>query len=293
MSGSWNLFVVVGTILSILASFWLIMWSGRQGPGEEAQDTGHTWDGLTERNNPLPRWWLYLFVLTLIWGIGYLVFYPGLGNYAGVGQWSQLNQYDAEIQKAEQTYGPIFAQFAAMDPEELVNNADAQRIGKSLFSNYCTQCHGSLGYGATGFPNLADADWLYGSDFGAIEHSILNGRAGVMPALGAAFSNEAELKGLVDYVYNMSGGVDVESTAHKNYTTYCSACHGPNGQGMTIMGAPKLNDDIWLYGGSKEAIEYAIVNGRQGVMPAHKEFLGADRVRILAAYVAKLGQSQQ
>ncbi len=293
MSGSWNIFVVVFTILSILASFWLIIWSGRQGPGDDAVDTGHTWDGLTERNNPLPRWWLYLFVLTLVWGVGYLIFYPGLGSFKGMGRWSQQSQYDAEIAKAEETYGPIFAQFASMEPTDLIKNADVQRIGKSLFSNYCTQCHGSLGYGATGFPNLADSDWLYGGDFAAIEHSILNGRVGVMPALGMAFSDDKELKELVTYVQNMSAGVDTTSKAHQNYLTYCSACHGPTGQGMTLMGAPKLDDDIWLYGGSKEAIEYAIVHGRQGVMPPHKDFLGADRVRVLAAYVAKLAEAQQ
>lgn len=292
MSTGWSIFVLVFTVISIIASFWLIFWSGRQGPGDDVEHTGHTWDGLQERNSPLPRWWLGLFVLTLIWGAGYLVFYPGLGSFQGLGEWSQANQYDAEVQAAEAKYAPIFAEFADMAPEELLENTAALNIGKSLFSNYCTQCHGSLGYGATGFPNLADDDWLYGGDFAAIQASILNGRQGVMPALGAVFTNEQDLDKMVEYVYNMPGGVDTANPSHAQYVTYCSACHGPTGDGMAILGAPRLNDDVWLYGGSKEAIKASIVNGRQGVMPAHDKFLGADRVRLLTAYVHNLGQTE-
>ncbi len=291
MSTSWSIFIVAGTVISIIATFWLILWSGRQGP-DNAKDTGHVWDGLTERNEPLPRWWLGLFVITLVFAIGYLVIFPGLGNFSGTSDWSQQAQYDAEIAKAEARYAPIFAQFADMPPEQLVENTEALSIGRSLFSNYCIQCHGSAGYGAASFPNLTDDDWLYGSSLDSIEYAILNGRNGIMPALGAVFSNDAALDDMVGYVRNMSAGQDESSPAHGQYLAVCGACHGPTGDGNQALGAPRLNDDIWLYGSSPGMVRDVIVNGRQNMMPAHRKLVGEDRARLLAAYVYSLSATQ-
>ncbi|MEL7023989.1 MAG: cytochrome-c oxidase, cbb3-type subunit III [Pseudomonadota bacterium] len=293
MSPSWSLYVIIGTVVTFVATLWLILWSGRQGPEptEEDRTTGHSWDGLTERNEPLPRWWLGLFILTLVFSGGYLVVYPGLGNVAGTASWSQYAQYDSEISAAEARYAEIFAAFRDMEPAQLVQDAHALSTGKSLFSNYCSQCHGSLGYGAAGFPNLADADWLYGETFADIQRSILQGRNGIMPPMGAALGDDAAIDAMVSYVRNLSTGVDKTSATHATYTATCSACHGPNGEGNTILGAPRLNDDIWLYGSSATIVRQTIVEGRQGKMPAHEALLGADRARLIAAYVVSLSSS--
>ncbi|MEO0580166.1 MAG: cbb3-type cytochrome c oxidase N-terminal domain-containing protein, partial [Pseudomonadota bacterium] len=164
MSNAWSIFVIVGTVITVIATFWLIFWSSSQGPepSGDGADTGHSWDGLTERNEPLPRWWLWLFILTLIFSIVYLVLFPGLGTQNGLLGWSQEAQYDEEVRAAEERYGPLFAKYAALPDDELVHNAEALAVGRSLFANYCSQCHGSLGRGAASFPHLTDDDWLYG-----------------------------------------------------------------------------------------------------------------------------------
>lgn len=290
MSSSWSVYVIVGTVLTFIATFWLILWTGRQGPEPTKEDrtTGHSWDGLTERNEPLPKWWLGLFIITLLFGGVYLAVYPGLGGVQGAAGWSQQAQYEAEIADAEARYAPVFAAFRDMDPASLVKDAQALNTGKSLFSNYCAQCHGSLGYGAAGFPNLTDSDWLYGQSFADIQHSILRGRNGVMPPMGAVVGDEAAIDAMVSYVRNLATGVDQTTATHATYTAACSACHGPNGEGNTALGAPRLNDDIWLYGSSPSVVRQSIVAGRQGRMPAHADLLGEDRARLITAYVVSL-----
>ncbi len=290
MSTGFSLFIIIGTLASIAASFWLIVWSGNQGPELTQSDTGHEWDGLRESNNPLPRWWLWLFVITLIWGAGYLIWYPGLGNFGGTSGWTQYTQYDAEVEAAEAKYGPLFAQYASLPHDELVKNEEALAVGRSLFANYCSQCHGSAGYGAASFPNLADNDWLYGNSLETIEYTILNGRNGIMPALGSVFADDAALDEMVAYVRDMSAGQDTSSPAHQQYLTVCSACHGATGDGNQALGAPRLNDDIWLYGSNPKVVADIISNGRQNRMPAHKQLVGEDRARLTAAYVLSLSQ---
>lgn len=295
MSNAWSLFVIIGTLVSIVAMFWLIFWSSRQGPEPTADnnETGHSWDGLTERNEPLPRWWLWLFILTLIFSIVYLVLFPGLGSQQGMLGWSQESQYTAEIELAEARYAPLFARYAALPDGELITNADALAVGKSLYANYCSQCHGSLGRGAASFPNLTDNDWLYGGSLAAITTSIRQGRNGIMPPLGATFANDAEIDQMVTYVRTLSQGQDTGSPAHGKYVALCGVCHGQDGSGMTALGAPALNDDIWLYGSSPAAVRQSIVEGRNGQMPAHERLLGADRARLLAAYVYSLSRNDK
>ncbi|MEM7764380.1 MAG: c-type cytochrome, partial [Pseudomonadota bacterium] len=229
--------------------------------------------------------------ITLVWGVGYLIFYPGFGAYAGAGGWSQQGQYEAEMAAAEARYAPLFEQYANLNTQALVSDAGALKVGRSLFANYCTQCHGSLGYGAASFPNLTDADSLYGNSFESIQASILNGRNGIMPAMGAVFADDASLDAMVEYVRNLSAGADDASPAHLQFTTVCGACHGAGGEGNVALGAPRLNDDVWLYGSAPAMIADTIRNGRNNQMPAHRKLLGEDRARLVAAYVYSLSNA--
>jgi len=293
MSNAWSWYVIIGTVVTLAACFWLIAWTNRQRASDEeiAEAESHVWDeNVRELNNPLPMWWLWLFMMTVVWAIGYLVYFPGMGGYAGVAGWSQEQQYENEVAAAEAEYGPVFAAYGAMSVEELAKDEDALGIGFSLFQNYCSQCHGSTGQGARGFPNLTDKDWLYGGAPQQIEASILNGRSGVMPALGATFGSEDAIEQMVDYVLTMQDGMDTNSPAHTRYMQLCIACHGATGTGMQALGAPSLVDDTWLYGSSRTEIRKSIVEGRNGVMPAHAQLIGPDRARILAAYVYSLSQ---
>jgi len=291
MSSSWSWYIVIGTVVTLAACFWLIAWTNRQRASDQEleESEGHVWDeNIRELNNPLPMWWLWLFILTVIWAAFYLVYYPGMGNFAGIGDWSQEQQYANEVAAAEDKYGPLFAQYGSEDVAALAADPAALAIGASLFSNYCAQCHGSSAMGARGFPNLTDNDWLYGGSPAQIEQSILAGRIGVMPPLGAVFASDAEIDAMVSYVQGMPDGLDASSPAHSKYMTLCIACHGPTGTGNQALGAPNLTDDTWLYGSSPQEIRNTIVAGRNGVMPAHGALLGPDRARILAAYVYSL-----
>lgn len=294
MSSVSSWFIMIGTALSLAGCFWLVAWTNKQRASNEEikESESHVWDeDVRELNNPLPKWWFWLFILTVIWSVGYLIFYPGMGSYAGLGSWSQEQQYADEVAAAEAEYGPLFASFGAMDIPQLAKNKQALDIGASLFANYCSQCHGSSGLGARGFPNLTDNDWLYGGTAAQIEHSILNGRSGVMPSLSAVFSSDAAIDEMVSYVQSMQDGLDTNSPAHAKYMTLCIACHGPTGTGIQALGGPNLVDDIWLYGSSPQEIRKTIVEGRNGVMPANGDFLGPDRARIVAAYVYSLSRT--
>lgn len=291
MSSAWSWWIIVGTVLSLAGCVWLIAWTNRQRASKQEikESEAHVWDeDIRELNNPLPMWWLGLFVLTIIWSVGYLAFYPGLGAFAGAGDWSQEQQYANEVAAAEAKYGPMFARYGATDIPELAQDPQAMAIGASLFANYCAQCHGSGGRGASGFPNLTDADWQYGGEPAQIKHSIIAGRAGAMPALAAALGTDAALDEMVRYVQTLNRGADTSSPAHSQFMTFCAACHMPTGDGMPALGAPRLNDDIWLYGSSAREIRKTIVEGRNGVMPAQGQLLGPDRAHILAAYVYRL-----
>lgn len=293
MSNAWSWYIILGTALSLAACFWLVAYANRQrASAEEIKESeSHVWDeNIRELNNPLPMWWLWLFIGTIVWSAFYLIYYPGMGNFDGIANWSQEQQYAEEVAAAEAQYGPIFAQFGAMDIASLANDAKALGIGASLYQNYCAQCHGSTAQGARGFPNLTDEAWLYGGEPAQIEQSILSGRAGIMPPLGAVFPSDAALDEMVRYVQAMPDGMDTDSPAHAQYMTLCIACHGPTGAGMQALGAPSLVDDNWLYGSSPAEIRKSIAEGRAGVMPAHRDLIGEDRARILAAYVYSLSR---
>jgi len=294
MSGFWNWFVVVPVVGGIVALFLLNRWmtSGpRPKPDEKAKTMGHVWDeDLEELNNPLPRWWLNMFYITLVFGIGYLALYPGLGSFAGLLGWSEKGQYEKEIVAANQVFNPLYEKYLTEDLKHLAANTDALKTGERLFVNYCTTCHGSDAGGVPGYPNLRDEDWLYGGDPATIKASIMNGRTGAMPAWGAVLGPEG-VANVAEYVLLLSGRSVNETVAElgkEKYQQLCVACHGANGKGNPALGAPNLTDNIWLYGGTKQTIMESIEKGRAGRMPAHAEFLGEAKVHLLAAYVYSL-----
>jgi cytochrome c oxidase cbb3-type subunit 3 len=210
--------------------------------------------------------------------------------------WTSIGQYKQEIDLADAKYGPLFSRYEGMDIIAVADDPDARRMGERLFVNYCATCHGSDARGARGFPNLRDNDWLYGGSPEAIEQTILNGRNGVMPAWESALGGEAGVADVTEYVIGLSGrNVDTEAAARggEKFATLCAACHGADGTGNQALGAPNLTDNIWLYGGSSTSVAETIAKGRNGVMPAHAEFLGKDKVHLLAAYVYSLSTGQE
>ena len=292
-SGFWEYYVGIITVVSVLACA-VLLWSmsARRVPG--GPTTGHTWDeDLGELNHPLPRWWIWLFTVTIAFSLIYLVLYPGLGSYAGSYRWTSTGQYEAEVKQANEQYGPLYEKYAAQDLKQVAADPKARAIGQRLFLNYCAQCHASDGGGSRGFPNLTDRDWLYGGEPETIKASILNGRNGIMPPLGAALGEEGT-KDVAHYVLSLSRlkSDPVRAARGKEKFAVCAACHGADGKGNRQLGAPDLTDQIWLHGSSEAAIIETIAKGRNSVMPAHKDFLGEPKVHILAAYVYSLSNPQ-
>lgn len=292
-SSFWSWYIVIPVVLGIVAMFVLNRWmtDSHRKAGEKAKPMGHVWDeDLQELNNPLPRWWLNLFYITLFFGIGYLILYPGLGTWRGTLGWTETGQYDKEMAAADKEFGPLYGQYLKEDLKALAANPEALKTGERLFVNYCTVCHGSDAGGAPGFPNLRDEDWLYGGDPATIKASILNGRTGAMPAWGAVLGREG-VSNVAEYVISLSGrsvNDTIAATGKEKFQQLCAACHGPDGKGNPALGAPNLTDNIWLYGGSKQTIMESIDKGRAGRMPAHAEFLGEAKAHLLAAYVYSL-----
>jgi cytochrome c oxidase cbb3-type subunit III len=293
MSATMNLLVIGLTLVNIVACVWLMWWTAKRRPGE-LKTTGHVWDGdLEEYNNPLPRWWLWLFVLTIVFGLVYLVLYPGLGSFGGVQDWSSSSQYQAEVERQNARVAELFAPFESMSLEALARDASAMSAAKNLFANNCSTCHGSDARGARGFPNLTDHDWLWGGAPETIYQTIAHGRTGVMPALGAALGEEATAQ-VAAYVMSLSGRAapaDQVAAGKVQFETLCAACHGVDGKGNPAVGAPNLTDEVWLYGGQPETVLETINVGRTNQMPAHLDLLGETKVRLLAAYVLRISGS--
>jgi cytochrome c oxidase cbb3-type subunit 3 len=300
MSSGWSLFVIVLTVVNILACVWLLRWTAKPKSASEKiggdADTGHVWDkDLREYNNPLPRWWLWVFYITVVFGLLYLVLYPGLGAIQGIKGWSQSGQYEAERAAAEARAAAYLEPFRAMTIPQLAADPKAMATARNLFQNNCAQCHGSDGGGARGFPNLADANWQWGGDPDTVVATIANGRIAVgMIAWGDTLGEQGVDK-VVAYVQKLSGQQHDAALAAEGeqlfLTTGCVGCHGMDGKGMTALGAPDLTDDTWLYGGDAATIRESVSKGRAGQMPAFGERLGEDRVRLLAAYAIHLSET--
>ncbi len=294
ISGFWNMYVMGLLTLSILfCVFVLVTNMTKREPGE-VKLHGHVWDeDIAEYNNPLPRWWLYLFWITIIFAVIYLAIYPGFGNMNA--NRGQLSQYNTEMKVAEEKYGPIFAKYEQMDLLAVAADPDANAMGKRLFLTYCAQCHGSAAQGAKGFPNLTDNEWSWGGEPDTIKTTILGGRIGVMPPFGPALGAEG-VKDVANYVRSMSGLAHDSLRAQRGKEMFgqnCAACHGPEGKGNPMMGAVDLTNNTWLYGSSEAVISETITNGRQNKMPAFKDFLGEAKVHILSGYVLSLNKNQK
>jgi len=289
-SAFWDFYIGVITVLSIAGCALLLLVQSRaRTSGTET--SGHVWDeDLKEFNHPLPRWWMWMFYLTIVFSAGYLVLYPGLGSWRGTLGWTQLTQLEAENARALEAYGPLYDKFAAQDVESLAKNAEAMKIGQKLFLNNCAQCHASDGGGSRGFPNLTDLEWLWGGTPEAIKTSITEGRLGVMPPWGTMLGEQG-VKDVVHYVRSLSGLASDSIRAARGkevYAKICVACHGAEAKGNPLMGAPDLTDKVWLHGSSEELMIETVSKGRTDRMPAHKDLLSPAKIHLLTAYVYSL-----
>ncbi|GKT01093.1 cytochrome-c oxidase, cbb3-type subunit III [Acidovorax sp. SUPP2522] len=285
----WSVYVAGLTVVGILGCLLLLWITARKKVAPSTDNTtGHVWDeDLREMDNPMPRWWMWLFVLTIVFGFGYLAVYPGLGRFAGQFGWTQAGEYEAEMAKARTELAPLYARFAAMKTEEMAANPEAMAIGERLFMNNCAQCHGSDARGSKGFPNLADNDWLHGGAPENIRETLEKGRMGTMPPMAAAVGSPEDIRNLAHYVLSLSGSPhdSLRASLGKSKFTACAACHGMDGKGNTALGAPNLTDDVWLHGWGEAAITAMVNHGKVNVMPAQADKLTEAQIGVLTAYV--------
>jgi cytochrome c oxidase cbb3-type subunit 3 len=295
-SDFWNVYIAVLTVVSILGcAVLLFMQSTQKSKGAPTDTTGHVWDeNLAEYNNPLPRWWMWLFYITIVFALGYLVMFPGLGSFGGSLGWTSKKQFDEEMAASREQFGPLYDKYLKMDLAAVAADPQAQQMGQRLFLNQCAQCHGSDGGGSRGFPSLRDNDWLWGGTPELIKTTIMEGRNGIMPSQAAALGTAEDVKDVANYVLSLSGRTHdgLRAQRGKDKFMLCAACHGADGKGNQALGAPNLTDRIWLHGGSEAAIIETITKGRNSVMPAHKDLLGEAKVHLLAAYVMNLSKSE-
>ena len=288
-SGFWSVYVTGISLVGIFACVVLLWFSGKA-KAMTANDntTGHVWDGdLREMNNPLPRWWVWLFIITVVFALGYLAMYPGLGSYGGKFGWSSVGQYESEVAKGNKEVEPLYARFNSMKPEDVAGDPQAMAIGERLFMNNCSQCHGSDARGSKGFPNLTDKDWLHGGTPEKIIETITHGRIGNMPPMAAAVGTPEDVRNLAQYVLSLSNSPhdSLKAALGKPKFGVCAACHGADGKGNQAIGSANLTDDIWLHGWGENAIVAMITNGKTNQMPAQESKLTESQIHVLASYV--------
>lgn len=290
-NSGWSIYVAAVTILGLVACLLLLVVAARRRVMADDNTTGHVWDeDLRELNNPLPRWWMWLFVITVLFSFGYLALYPGLGSVQGALGWTSLNEHQAEVAKARAAAAPVYAAFAGKPAAELARDSRAMAIGERLFANNCATCHGSDARGSKGFPNLTDSDWLWGGAPETIAQTIKDGRQGVMPPMAEALGTGDDVRNVAHYVMSLSGSPHNSLWAQLGRDKFgaCAACHGNDGKGNAALGAPNLTDKTWLHGWGEQAIVAQIQRGKTNVMPAHGERLSAEQIQVLAAYVWSL-----
>ena len=289
----WAWYVAGLTVLSLLFCVFILVVASKRRPMASDNTTGHVWDeDLRELNNPLPRWWMWLFVITVVFAVIYLALYPGLGTLPGTFGWTSSGQWQTEQQKARTAMAPVYAKFNAMPAAELARDAQAMGIGERLFANNCAQCHGSDAHGSKGFPNLTDSDWLGGSGPEYIAKTVSAGRIGVMPPMAAAVGSADDVKNVANYVLSLSGSAHNNLAAQLGKLKFaaCAACHGADGKGNQALGAPNLTDKVWLHGWGEDAIVAMVNQGKTNVMPSFEGRLSAEQIHVLAAYVWSLSQ---
>jgi len=287
----WSWWVIIPTVLGLLWCAWLAYSNARATTGGEGGETEHVWDeDIRENNNPLPKWWLNLFYITVVFAFAYLILYPGLGSFQGVLGWSQLGQYQSDLDDADAKYAPLYEKYGSQSLEELNQNPEAMGTAGRLFSTNCSICHGADARGTAGFPNLRDDKWLYGGDGETIKFSITNGRSGIMPAWLPAVGEQGVVE-LTEYLLSLQkspANPQLAAAGEEKFKIFCVACHGADATGNQALGAPDLTDDTWLYGSKSAAISESISKGRQGIMPAHKDLLNKHQIHLLTAYVLGL-----
>jgi cytochrome c oxidase cbb3-type subunit 3 len=292
MTSFWSMWIIVLTAATFVGITWILFANRKREQQSAEKTTGHEYDGIQEYDNPLPAWWFYMFVLTIVWGAGYLIIYPGMGNFAGLLGWTQVGQHDRQVAAADEKFRTMRDRYMALPIEEIASDPAVRKMGMRMFGNNCAQCHGADAKGSYGFPNLADGDWIFSGTPDGIKASITNGRQAAMPPWGSIIGD----KGVTDvtaYVMSINGREsDTAQVAagEKVFQTYCVACHGADATGNPALGAPNLKNGIWLYGGTPEQISHSIRAGRNGVMPAHKDTLSEDKIHIITAYVYGLSQ---
>ena len=296
-SSFWPMFITVisvGGVIGCALLLWLTSKIKATSPNGD-NTNGHVWDEtLREMNNPLPRWWVWMFIITIVFSLFYFAAYPAIGTYAGKLGWTQVKQYEQEMEAANKTIAPLYAKFAAMPVEELATNPEAKAIGERIFMNNCAQCHGSDAHGSRGFPNLTDKDWIHGGSPEKIAETLTNGRVGMMPPMAAAVGTEDDVKNVANYVLSLSNS-DHDATraaAGKEKFAVCAACHGADGTGNQSIGAPNLADNIWLHGAGEEAIIKRINEGKVNQMPAQGAKFTPEQIHVLAAYVWGLSNNE-
>ena len=295
----WNWYVILIVLVSIVACavFLWVQSQARPADGKTADTTGHVWDEtLEEYNNPMPRWWMGLFYMTVVFALVYVVLYPALGSFPGIFKWISTGEYRQEVERADEQIQPLFEKYQKMDLRAMASDKEAMAMGGRLYQTYCMQCHGATAQGSRdqGYPNLTDGDWQWGGEPDQVVATITDGRIGMMPPYGGnpeAVGGEAGAKELANYVRSLSGlsnNAELAAKGKERYGMVCIACHGPDGKGMQALGAPNLTDKTWLYGSSEAKIMETIIHGRTNQMPAWKDFLGEAKIHVLAAYVLSL-----
>ena len=287
MTSFWNYWIVILTTVTFVGIIWILFANRKREQQATDKTTGHSHDGIEEFDNPLPAWWFYMFFITIVWGAGYLVIYPGMGKFDGILGWTQIGQYDNEVAAAEEKYRDMRDRYLALPVTEIAADPAVRKMGMRLFANNCAQCHGADAKGRYGFPNLADNDWLWGGDPDAIKATLVNGRQAVMPAWGDILGDQG-ITDVTQYVLSLNGRDTNQAQVAAGKTvfqTYCVACHGAEGRGNPALGSPNLTNGIWLYGGSEEQIAQTLRSGRNGMMPAFGDTLSEDKIHILTAYI--------
>jgi len=293
-SSGWSIFIGALTVISLLACLWLLFVASKRTTMAADNTTGHVYDeDLVEMNNPLPRWWMWLFILTVVFAFGYVAIFPGLGSLPGQLGWTSLNQLEAEQKAAGSEMAKVYAGFSGLSPAQLSRNPKAMATGERLFINNCAACHGSDARGSKGFPNLTDTDWLHGGTPEKIEETITQGRIGMMPPMAAAVGTPQDVRNVANYVLSLSGSAynPIYAAAGQPKFAVCAACHGAGGKGNQALGAPNLTDKIWLHGWGDEAIIAMVNHGKTNVMPAQAGRLTPEQIHVLATYVWSLSQS--
>ncbi len=292
MTSFWSAWVIILTSITIIIMTWVLIANKRAERRTGERTTGHVYDGIEEYDNAIPTWWFWMFIITIVWGVAYLVVYPGMGNFPGVIGWTQVDQHDRSVAAADEKYRAMRDRYLALPVEEIAPDPAVRKMGARMFSNNCAQCHGSDAKGSYGFPNLADNDWIYGGDAETIKKTLVGGRQAAMPAWGSIIGDQGVSEATA-YILSLNGrqaDPQLVAAGESQFATYCAACHGADATGNPALGSPNLSNGIWLYGGTEAQIAHSIRAGRNGVMPAFAETLSEDKIHILTAYVYGLNR---